>query len=251
MIRSYNELRTIDNFVDRFEYLKLRGGVGNPTFGFERYLNQVLYHSSPWKRVRDLVIVRDNACDLGVDGHDIYDLIVVHHINPITVNDIEYGYDCVYDLNNLICTSDNTHKAIHYSDVSKLVMLPKARTKSDTKLWQKGVLVEDSILTSIKKPLNIGPEDTSFDSDIIMFINSTFLSLSQLGFTSSFMISSTEDTWDDFLGDRADLAAVQTYIYLKVKLLFDPPQNSFLVDSIKNQITELEWRLNIQVEGGA
>jgi len=112
-------------------------------------------------------------------------------------------------------------------------------------------VVEESILTSTKKLLGIGESDTSFDTDIIMSINSAIMALQQLGVgeTSGFYISSADDLWEDLLGDRTDLEAAKIYVYLKVRLMFDPPQNSFLVDSIKNQISELEFRINIQAEG--
>ena len=114
-------------------------------------------------------------------------------------------------------------------------------------------MVESSILTSIKGLLGITSTDTNFDNEISIHINSAFMSLQQLGVGPSigFYISSDEDVWEDILGERVDLEAVKTYIYLKVRLVFDPPQNSFLVDSIKNMITELEFRINAQVEGGA
>lgn len=114
-------------------------------------------------------------------------------------------------------------------------------------------MVEDSILTSTKKLLGIGATDTSFDTDILMGINSALMSLQQLGVgpSTGFYISSADDLWEDLLGDRIDLEAVKIYVYLKTRLIFDPPQNSFLVESIKNQITELDFRINIQAEGGA
>ena len=110
----------------------------------------------------------------------------------------------------------------------------------------------DSILTSIKGLVGVTPSDTNFDNEIVIHINSALMVLQQLGVgpSTGFYISSDEDLWNDLLVDRKDLEAVKTYIYLKVKLVFDPPQNSFLVDSIKNMITELEFRLNAQVEGG-
>ena len=112
-------------------------------------------------------------------------------------------------------------------------------------------MVSESILISINKLLGIGEADTSFDTDVIMDINSVLMSLHQLGVGSStFYISSETEVWEDLLDDRIDLEAVKIYIYLKVRLIFDPPQNSFLVDSIKNQIAELEFRINLQVEGG-
>jgi len=135
MIRSYRDLRRLRTFEERFRYLDLRGVIGNTTFGFERYLNQVLYHSSDWRRTRDVIIIRDNACDLGIDGREIFDLILVHHLNPITIENIERGDDCVYDPDNLICTSHNTHNALHFGGESSLIRLPKFRSKGDTLLW--------------------------------------------------------------------------------------------------------------------
>lgn len=113
-------------------------------------------------------------------------------------------------------------------------------------------MVEESILTSIKKLLGIGQSDTNFDTDIIIHINSALMALSQLGVgkVGGFYITSDKELWKDFLESRIDLEAVKTYVYLKVRQVFDPPQNSFLVESIKNQITELEFRINIQAEGG-
>lgn len=112
--------------------------------------------------------------------------------------------------------------------------------------------MENRILVSIKKLLGVAAEDTSFDEDILMDINTALFGAQQLGVgpTTGFSISSDTETWEDLLGDRTDLAGVKTYVYLKTKLLFDPPQNSFLVEAIKSQITELEVRLNVQAEGG-
>jgi len=112
--------------------------------------------------------------------------------------------------------------------------------------------MESSILVSIKKLLGIEEEYTHFDSDIIMHINFAFMNLNQLGVgeTIGFKIEDDEAIWDDFIGERLDLEGVKTFIYLKVRLIFDPPQTGFLVDAIKEQIKELEWRLNVQVEGG-
>ena len=134
-IKTYRAVKRLKTFEERFEYLKLGGSVGAATFGFDRYLNQLLYHSTDWRRTRDHIIVRDNGCDLGIDDRDIHNGILIHHINPITVENIERGDDCVYDPENLICTSHNTHNAIHYGDVSILTQLPKARLKGDTQLW--------------------------------------------------------------------------------------------------------------------
>ena len=135
MIKSYIQLSRLSTFTERFEYLRLGGAVGRETFGFDRYLNQALYRSSEWRRIRDLVIIRDECCDLGIADHELYGRVTIHHINPITIEHIENGDDCVYDLNNLICTSHNTHNAIHFGDSSLLVKIPKERKKGDTRLW--------------------------------------------------------------------------------------------------------------------
>lgn len=135
-IRSYSELLRLRTFEDRFQYLRLNGRIGEETFGFDRYLNQVLYRSQRWKSVRDKVIVRDNACDLGVEGYDIPGRIIVHHMNPLTIKDIEDETDFLLDPEFLICTTHNTHNAIHYGDESLLVSAPIIRTKNDTCPWR-------------------------------------------------------------------------------------------------------------------
>lgn len=137
MIRTYSELIKIQKFEDRYNYLKLRGFVGKETFGYDRYLNQILYNSYRWKKVRDKVIIRDNGCDLGVEGYQINDMVIVHHMNPITIEDIELERDCVFDPEFLICVSDRTHRAIHYSDSSLLPQNPIERFKGDTCPWKK------------------------------------------------------------------------------------------------------------------
>lgn len=134
--RSYRELRRLRTFEERFEYLKISGVVGRETFGFQRYLNQKFYHSTEWKHARRDIIVRDNGCDLGVKDREIFGRIIVHHINPITIEDIEFGRDIIFDPNNLICCSHNTSNAIHYGDASLLIKLPQQRRKGDTKLWK-------------------------------------------------------------------------------------------------------------------
>lgn len=136
MKKTYNELLAIPDFEERFQYLKLHGIVGNQTFGHDRYLNQILYKLREWKQVRDKVILRDNGCDLGCEGFEIYGKIIVHHINPITVEDIVERRPCVFDLNNLISTSHNTHNAIHYSDERLLVVAPIVRKQYDTCPWR-------------------------------------------------------------------------------------------------------------------
>ena len=135
MIRSYKELRHLKTFEDRYNYLRLGGVVGRETFGFDRYLNQMLYKSAPWLSTRNSIIIRDNACDLGIPEYDIRSGILVHHLNPISIEDIELCRDCVFDPDNLITTTLNTHNAIHYGDATLLVKLPIERTKGDTTLW--------------------------------------------------------------------------------------------------------------------
>lgn len=136
IIRTYNELRKFKTFKDRFNYLKLDGCVGLSTFGADRYLNQILYHSSRWKRVRDIVIIRDKGCDLGVDGFPIYDELRIHHMNPIMVEDIEMEKDEIFDPEYLITTCLRTHNAIHYGDESQLPQDPIVRRPFDTCPWK-------------------------------------------------------------------------------------------------------------------
>ena len=135
MIKSYRELRLLRTFEERFEYLKLGGVVGNSTFGFDRYVNQELYHSNEWRHTRRVVVLRDNGCDLGIPNHDIHGRLLIHHIMPITLEDIESGSDRIFDLDNLITTTIDTHNAIHYGDASLLPRLPVVRKKNDTCLW--------------------------------------------------------------------------------------------------------------------
>lgn len=134
-MRSYSELERLPSFVDRFRYLALSGHVGASTFGHERWLNQQFYRSREWRRARDFVIVRDNGCDLGMEGHEIHDQILVHHINPLTVADIEESRYTLLDPENLICTKHRTHNAIHYGDESLLPQPVVSRRPGDTKLW--------------------------------------------------------------------------------------------------------------------
>ena len=135
MIRSYSELRRIDGFEPRFEYLKLGGEVGKATFGFDRWMNQAFYSSTQWKHIRDHVIARDEGLDLGVPGYEIYDRIYIHHMNPMTPDDIEHGEDSILDPEFLISTTHRTHNAIHYGDARLLIRLPVERRPGDTKLW--------------------------------------------------------------------------------------------------------------------
>lgn len=136
--RCYHELIRFDTFLDRYNYLKIGGQVGEATFGFDRWINQTLYKSRKWRLARDQVIIRDNGCDLGVEGYDIYDQIVVHHMNPISLEDIEEEKEWVFDPEYLICVSKRTHNAIHFGDDSLLPKLPIVRTKNDTCPWKQG-----------------------------------------------------------------------------------------------------------------
>lgn len=138
MIRSYSELSRLRNFEDRYRYLALRGNVGSSTFGFDRYVNQMFYSSRQWKLVRRDIIVRDNGCDLGVDGYEIYDRIIIHHMNPMTVDDISNGDSSVLDPEFLICVTHKTHNAIHYGDERQLPRPLVERRHGDTLLWKRG-----------------------------------------------------------------------------------------------------------------
>ena len=136
-IRTYSELITLPTFEDRYEYLKLNGKIGEETFGFDRYINQQLYQrSQKWKSVRDKVIIRDNGCDLSMEGYEIWGKIIIHHMNPITTEDIERESDFVFNPEYLISTSLNTHNAIHYGDENLLIKAPIERTKYDTCPWR-------------------------------------------------------------------------------------------------------------------
>lgn len=136
-IKNYTELIKLKNFIDRFEYLKLDGTVGQDTFGFERYLNQGFYHSAEWRAIRDQVIARDLGCDLGIDGYEIHGRIYIHHMNPITVDDIQKITEYLLDPEYLICTTHETHNALHFGDASLLVTEPVVRTPFDTCPWKK------------------------------------------------------------------------------------------------------------------
>ena len=137
IIRTYSELITIPTFLARYEYLKLNGQVGKEAFGFDRYLNQQFYHSDEWRSIRDLIITRDLGCDLGLEGYEIHGRIYIHHMNPITVKDIRDYTDYLIDPEYLICTTHNTHNAIHYGDSSLLISDPVERTPFDTCPWRK------------------------------------------------------------------------------------------------------------------
>lgn len=136
IIRTYSELIQIPTFIGRFEYLKLDGRVGVETFGRDRYLNQGFYHSTEWRSIRDYVVARDLGCDLGVKGYDIFGTIHIHHLNPITQKDIVWFNADIVDPEYLICTTHNTHMAIHYGDASLLITEPIERRPNDTCPWK-------------------------------------------------------------------------------------------------------------------
>lgn len=137
-IKTYSELILLPTFKERFEYLKLSGLVGKETFGFDRYLNQVFYQrSQKWKAIRDKVIIRDNACDLAMDGYEIHNRVIVHHMNPITIEDLENESDFLLDPEFLICTTHATHNAIHYGDANLLCLGPVERVPNDTCPWKR------------------------------------------------------------------------------------------------------------------
>lgn len=136
--KSYSELITIPTFEERFRYLKLSGIVGEDTFGSHRYLNQTFYRSAEWRRFRREIIIRDMGCDLGIEDREIPGLIIIHHINPISIDDIiNRRLELLLNKENVICTSDRTHKAIHYGDESLLIIAPIERTKFDTCPWRR------------------------------------------------------------------------------------------------------------------
>lgn len=134
-MRTYDRLKRMKTFDERFEYLKLTGKIGNETFGVDRYLNQVIYRSAEWKKTRRNVIIRDLGRDLGVEGYEIYGIIIIHHMNPITIEQAMNRDPIIFDMNYLISTSLTTHNAIHYGDESIIPRLSNERRPGDTKLW--------------------------------------------------------------------------------------------------------------------
>lgn len=133
--RSYKELRLLRTFEERYEYLRLDGVVGDDTFGHERYLNQRFYKSREWKQVRNYVIARDEGLDLGAEGYEIFDRVIIHHMNPMRPKDIIHSDPDILNPDFLVCTSHNTHNAIHYGDKSLLTVSLVERRPGDTKLW--------------------------------------------------------------------------------------------------------------------
>ena len=137
IIKSYHELSQLKTFEERYEYLKLSSLIGEKTFGYERYLNQGFYRSREWKEIRRQVILRDVGCDLGIEGRDIVDRIEIHHITPISLEDFENRSPLLLDMNNLICCSPNTHKAIHYGESNLITpSKPTIRRPNDTCPWR-------------------------------------------------------------------------------------------------------------------
>lgn len=135
-VRTYAEMSAIKDFMGRFEYLKLGGAVGETTFGFDRHLNQSLYRSARWRRVRDEVLIRDDGLDMGMDGYPAGSRMVVHHMNPLTARDIEEENPVIFRVDLLVCVSFSTHNAIHYGDASLLPKPPVIRKPGDTCPWR-------------------------------------------------------------------------------------------------------------------
>lgn len=135
MIRTYKEVRRLETLEERFKYLALRGTVGQSTFGFDRWINQQFYKSTQWRDLRHHIIVRDNGCDLGIDGYQIHERLAIHHMNPMVAEDIANGDEDILNPEFLISTSHKTHNAIHYGDERLLPRPPVQRTSGDTRLW--------------------------------------------------------------------------------------------------------------------
>lgn len=134
-IRTYSELSQLETFVERYRYLELKGTIGVTTFGFDRWVNQRFYKSQEWRSVREYVIIRDNGCDLGISEYEIHSGLLVHHMNPIDLMDLNLKEEWIVDPNFLITTSLPTHNAIHYGDENQLPRGPVVRKRGDTKLW--------------------------------------------------------------------------------------------------------------------
>lgn len=135
-LKTYQELSSLKTFEERFHYLKLGGKVGTETFGFDRYMNQRFYQSDRWKRLRDQIIIRDNGCDLGVDDRPIQGRVLIHHLNPVSQQDILQQSELLLNPDYLICVSHDTHNAIHYGDEGLLITMPPERRRNDTCPWK-------------------------------------------------------------------------------------------------------------------
>ena len=136
IIKTYEELITFPSFEERYDYLRIKGKVGEETFGYDRWINQMFYRSKEWKRIRDIVILRDNGCDLGVEGYDIHDKVLIHHMNPISIDDINLASEYLMNPRYLITVSFNTHQAIHYGTQLNLITNPVERRPNDTSPWK-------------------------------------------------------------------------------------------------------------------
>ena len=132
---TFEAMIQIPTFEERFEYLSLKGQVGESTFGFDRWMNQKFYRSAEWRNLRHHVIARDNGCDLAFEGHEIFDRVIIHHMNPMSVRDIRHSNEDILDPRFLISTTHRTHNAIHYGDADLLVKQYVPRRPGDTKLW--------------------------------------------------------------------------------------------------------------------
>lgn len=135
-LRTYSEMIKLPTFETRFEYLNLKGNVGEETFGFDRWLNQNFYKSQEWRSIRDFVIIRDGGCDMAMEGYEIFGKIYVHHMNPITQSDLIHSTDFLMNPEYLVCVSHSTHNAIHYGDISLLITEPVERKPGDTCPWK-------------------------------------------------------------------------------------------------------------------
>jgi hypothetical protein len=136
-IRSYTELSALKTFEERFRYLQLNGVVAEETFGFDRIINQRFYRSPEWRSIRDQVIIRDNGCDLGIEGHEIFGRVVIHHMNPVRLKDFDELSDILLNPEYMIATTHATHNAIHYGDEGLLIKAPVERSKNDTCPWRR------------------------------------------------------------------------------------------------------------------
>lgn len=135
-IKTYSELILLDTFEARYQYLRLNGKVGEETFGFDRFMNQMFYRTIGWRSLRDRIIVRDNGCDLAMEGYEILGKIMIHHMNPISLSDIQRNSEFLMNPDYLISTVLSTHNAIHYGDESLLIQVPAKRSKNDTCPWR-------------------------------------------------------------------------------------------------------------------
>ena len=135
-LKSYRNLILLPTFEERYEYLKIQGVVGESLFGFDRYMNQEFYTSKEWRQFRNHIITRDEGCDLGMRNYPIGGRVIIHHINPLTIADFENSSDALFDPDNVICVSDNTHQAIHFGDETLLPATPLERRPNDTCPWR-------------------------------------------------------------------------------------------------------------------